>query len=174
MALFMASSLIIQMQGIVDVNPEGTRAKGRFRSMMSAGTHDSIKDTHPRGLVQWWEGGVYENEYIKENGVWKIFRLKYFPFWHATFEKGWAHTKPNYVPFLSKTYPEDPNGPDVLCDHPMLWPDTRVVPFHYKHPVTGEQVADDDLRAPHFGKDPSTSTPPLVLSKPKSEMNGTT
>ena len=80
----------------------------------------------------------------------------------------------NYVPFHSKTYPEDPNGPDVLCDHPMLWPDTRVVPFHYKHPVTGEQVADDDLRAPHFGKDPSTSTPPLVLSKPKSEMNGTT
>ena len=56
----------------------------------------------------------------------------------------------------------------------LLWPDTRVVPFHYKHPVTGEQVADDDLRAPHFGKDPSTSTPPLVLSKPKSEMNGTT
>ncbi|KAL6154062.1 hypothetical protein ACJQWK_01592 [Exserohilum turcicum] len=159
-----------QMQGIVDVNAEGTRAKARFRSMMSAGTHDSIKDTHPRGLVQWWEGGVYENEYIKENGVWKIFRLKYFPFWHATFDKGWAHTKPNYIPFLSKTYPEDPIGPDVLCDHPMLWPDTRVVPFHYKHPVTGEQVADDDLRAPHFGQDPATSSPPLVLSKPQSEM----
>ena len=82
-----------QMQGIVDVNSEGTRAKGRFRSMMSAGTHDSIKDTHPRGLVQWWEGGVYENEYIKENGVWKIFRLKYFPFWHATFEKHQAQLR---------------------------------------------------------------------------------
>ncbi|KNG51157.1 SnoaL-like domain-like protein [Stemphylium lycopersici] len=163
-----------QMQGIIDVNDEGTRAKGRFRSMMSAGTHDSIKDTHPRGLVQWWEGGLYENEYIKEDGVWKIFRLKYFPFWHATFEKGWAHTKPNYVPFLSKTYPTDPDGPDVLCDHPMLWPDTRVVPFHYKHPVTGEQVADDDLRAPHYGEDASTSTPPLVLSKPEPETNGAT
>jgi hypothetical protein len=153
-----------QMQGIVDVDPDGRRAKGRFRSQMSAGTHDSIKDTHPRGLVQWWEGGIYENEYIKENGVWKIFRLKYFPFWHATFEKGWAHTKPNYVPFLSTKYPDDPNGPDVLCDHPM--------PFHYTHPVTGEQVADDDLRAPHFGKDASTSTPPLVLSKPQSDVNG--
>jgi hypothetical protein len=50
-----------QMQGIIDVNSDGTRAKGRFRSMMSAGTHESIKETHPRGMVQWWEGGIYEN-----------------------------------------------------------------------------------------------------------------
>jgi hypothetical protein len=147
-----------QMQGIVDVNGDGTRAKGRFRSMMSAGTHESIKDTHPRGLVQWWEGGIYENEYIKENGIWKIFRLKYFPFWHAQFDKGWSHTKPNYIPFLSKTFPEDPNGPDELC----------------ADPITGEQVANDDLRAPEFGQDPSSSTPPLVLSRSKSEAtNGT-
>jgi hypothetical protein len=158
-----------QMQGIIDINTEGTRAKGRFRSMMSAGTHESVKDTHPRGLVQWWEGGIYENEYIKEDGTWRIFRLKYFPFWHATFEKGWSHTKPNYVPFLSSTYPDDPNGPNELCEHPMLWPDTRVVPFHYEHPVTGVAVADDDLRAPHYSEDPSTGAPPLVLSKPKSE-----
>ncbi|KAF2710975.1 hypothetical protein K504DRAFT_524091 [Pleomassaria siparia CBS 279.74] len=158
-----------QIQGIVDINSEGTRAKGRFRSMMSAGTHDSVKDTHPRGPVQWWEGGIYENEYIKEDGTWKIFRLKYFPFWHATFEKGWSHTKPNYVPFLSTMYPDDPNGPNELCEHPMLWPDTRVVPFHYEHPVTGEPMADDDLRAPEFGKDPSTSLPPLTLSAPRSQ-----
>ncbi|PVH98424.1 hypothetical protein DM02DRAFT_729860 [Periconia macrospinosa] len=160
-----------QIQGIVDIDSTGERAKGRFRSMMSAGTHESIKDTHPRGLVQWWEGGIYENEYIKENGVWKIFRLRYFPFWHGTFEKGWSHTKPNYVPFMSKTYPEDPMGPSELLEHPMMWPDTRVVPFHYTHPATGEQVADDDLRAPHFGEDASTSLPPLVLSKAKSESS---
>jgi hypothetical protein len=52
----------------------------------------------------------------------------------------------------------------------MLWPDTRVVPFHYEHPVTGDEIAEDDLRAPHFGKDPSTSTPALKLSKPASEL----
>ncbi|KAL1601507.1 hypothetical protein SLS60_006422 [Paraconiothyrium brasiliense] len=159
-----------QIQGIVDINADGTRAKGRFRSMMSAGTHESIKDTHPRGLVQWWEGGVYENEYIKQDGVWKIFRLRYFPFWHGTFEKGWSHTKPNYVPFMSKTYPEDPAGPNELCENPMLWPDTRVVPFHYAHPITGKQVAEDDLRAPPYGEDPKSSTPALVLSTPKSEQ----
>jgi hypothetical protein len=33
-------------------------------------------------------GALYENEYIKENGVWKLKTLKYRPQWHATFEKG--------------------------------------------------------------------------------------
>jgi hypothetical protein len=158
------------MQGIVDINADGTRAKARFRSMMQAGTHASVASDHPRGLVQWWEGGVYENEYIKEGDVWRIFRLKYFPFWHADFDKGWSHTKPNYIPFPTKTFPEDALGPDELCENPMLWPDTRVVPFHYPHPITGEWTKDDDLRAPEFGKESETGAPALVLSKPPSEI----
>jgi hypothetical protein len=47
----------------------------------------------------------------------------------------------------------------------MLWPDTRVVPFHYPHPVTGEMVKEDDLRAPEYGKDPSTALPALTLEE---------
>lgn len=72
------------MQDIVDVNESGTHAWVRMRALMSAGTHQSVDETHPRGHVQWWEGGVYENEYLKENGVWKLFRYRYFPFWHGT------------------------------------------------------------------------------------------
>lgn len=33
-------------------------------------------------------GALYENEYIKEGGIWKLRVLKYRPQWHATFEKG--------------------------------------------------------------------------------------
>ncbi|KAK1079361.1 hypothetical protein LTR48_008148, partial [Friedmanniomyces endolithicus] len=66
----------LQAQDIVDYVP-GTnppKAKGRFRALMSAGTHESMEESGlPRGLRQWWEGGLYENEYIKEDGVWKIF-----------------------------------------------------------------------------------------------------
>ena len=52
----------------------------------------------------------------------------------------------------------------------MLWPDTRVIPFHYPHPVTGKQVKDDDLRAPHYGQDVNTSEPPLTLALPKDQQ----
>jgi len=152
-----------QMQGIVDIDTDGTRGKGRFRTLMSAGVHKSIADIHPRGFVQWWEGGLYENEYIKENGVWKILKLKYFPFWHADFASGWSNTKPNHVPFETTMFPENQQGPDLLVEQTMLWPDTRVVPFHYPHPVTGKDVATDDLRAPVYGEDVSTSDPALSL-----------
>ncbi len=91
---------------------------------------------HPR---QWWEGGIYENEYVREDGVWKIKLLNYNPIWHADFETGWAHTKPEYIPAYSETYPDNPNGPDELDrDFLGLWPNTKTVPFHYAHPVTGD------------------------------------
>jgi hypothetical protein len=159
----------IMMQDIVDVDPSGTHAWCRMRALMQAGTHKSVRDTHPRGHVQWWEGGLYENEYIKENGVWKLFRYRYFPFWHAEFETGWSLTKENYIPWPTKTYPEDPWGPDEIIEQKMLWPDTRVVPFHYPHPVTGKRVEEDDLRAPHYGHDVVEADPPLSLALPEGQ-----
>ncbi|KAK4459541.1 putative carotenoid oxygenase protein [Cladorrhinum samala] len=157
----------IMMQEIVDVDPTGTHAWCRMRALMQAGTHQSIEEEYPWGHKQWWEGGLYENEYIKENGVWKLFRYRYFPFWHADFERGWSHTKKGYVPWPTKTFPEDPKGPDELLEQKVLWPDTRVVPFHYPHPVTGKAISPDDLRAPRYGKSVLTADPPLVLDLPK-------
>lgn len=85
------------------------------------------------------------------------------------FESGWSHTKKNYIPWPTKTYPEDPLGPDEILEQKMLWPDTRVIPFHYPHPVTGKKIADDDLRAPGWGEDVATSEKPLTLELPKGQ-----
>ena len=129
-----------QLQMIIDVAPDGKSAKVRGRSLMQAGVHETASDNGmPR---QWWEGGIYENEYVKENGTWKIKVLDYNPIWHGMFDKGWAYTPPNAYPFASKTYPEDPVGPDAIATEPhrKLWPETPVVPFHYVHPVTGKPI----------------------------------
>ena len=130
-----------QLQDVIDVAPDRKTAKARARSLMQAGRHESETESGqlPR---QWWEGGIYENEYVNHDGVWKIKVLDYNPLWHGTFEKGWAHTPPNFVPFFTKTYPEDPLGPDLLATEPhrVLWPETAVVPFHCPHPVTGKPI----------------------------------
>lgn len=125
-----------QLQDIIHVSPDRQTGYARFRTLMQAGTHESFGQ--PR---QWWEGGLYENTYTAQDGVWKIKVLFYRPFWHADFTTGWAHTPPDYVPNSSLTYPEDPDGPDeLLTDPPRLWPDTTTFPFHYRHPVTGKEV----------------------------------
>ncbi len=71
------------------------------------------------------------------------------------------------MPFDTKVFPENETGPDEIVEQLMLWPDTRVVPFHYGHPVTGEKVKSDDLRAPEFGKGVETSLPALSLEETK-------
>lgn len=124
-----------QMQDVVTVAPDGLTAKGRFRCFMQAGRHE-LAEGETR---QWWEGGLYENSYVKEDGVWKIQVLDYRPIFHANYDKGWAYTQPNFLPFFDTTFPADPLGPDELMTDPapVLWPDMAVMDFHYPHPVTG-------------------------------------
>jgi len=128
-----------QLQDVIDVQPDGKTALGRVRSMMQAGRH--VDYGGPR---QWWEGGIYENTYVKEDGVWKIRILNYKPQWHADFDKGWAYTQKNYVPFFTKTKSDgEETGPDELMDA-WLWPERKVVPFHNAHPVTGKPMAPQE------------------------------
>ena len=131
-----------QMQDVIHVAPDRKSARARFRSFMQAGVHESAQGAAAGSALprQWWEGGIYENQYVRERGVWRIKVLHYRPVYHATFEHGWAYTKPNFVPFFNKSnlYPKDPIGPDAIDPKPVLWPDTDVVPFHYPNPVTGK------------------------------------
>jgi hypothetical protein len=128
------------LQDVITVADDRLTAMARFRVLMQAGTHVSVA-TAQTPVRQWFEGGLYENDYVRSDGVWKIKKLFYRAFWHGTLEHGWAYTPEDYVPNASVTYPEDPYGPDeLLQDAPRLWPDTTTFPFHYRHPVTGQSV----------------------------------
>ena len=139
-----------QLQMVIDVAPDRKTATVRGRSMMQAGLHETAEGNQRA----WWEGGIYDNRYVREDGVWKISRLGYFPFWHGTFADGWAKTPIDYIPFTKTLYPEDPLGPDAFVE-PMtrLWPATDIVPFPYPHPVTGEPIVCDNSRAREGFKD---------------------
>jgi SnoaL-like protein len=128
----------LQLQDIVDVAPDGKTARGRFRALMLAGQHSSKEERVPNFPDQCWEGGIYENEYVNENGLWKIKRQIYNMLWQADYEPGWAKSGV-HLPPIDETFPENPIGPDeILPITPKVWPETRVVPFHYAHPVTGK------------------------------------
>ena len=133
-----------QLQMIIDVAPDRNSAQVRGRSMMQAGLHDSAQG-NPRA---WWEGGIYENDYVRVNGVWKLKALRYFPFWHGTFDEGWQKTKIDFIPMASVCFPTDPLGPDeLITPAPRLWPATDTVPYHYVHPVTCAPIVIDNSRA---------------------------
>jgi hypothetical protein len=135
-----------QMQDVITVAPDRATAKARFRALLAGGNHET-RAYKPPGLPdQFYEAGVYENDYVREAGVWKIKRLDYVLQWQAEYEKGWTHTTSHLQP-AEKTYPEDPHGPDeILTEVRPAWPQRRDVTEHYAHPVTGAPNQREDAR----------------------------
>jgi hypothetical protein len=114
-----------QIQGIVDVDSNGLAAKGRWRAFVQVATF---------GQSATWSEGIYENEYVKESGVWKFKKMRFWATYYTPFEEGWAKKNlPNNGP--SKDYPPDLPPTDKAGVFPNL--DT-IPPFHYKNPVTGK------------------------------------
>jgi carotenoid cleavage dioxygenase len=135
---------VLQMQDVITVSEDRRTAKARFRALLMGGTHAGVPDAPKLPYQQWWEAGVYENDYVREDGVWKYKALGYQLTWMAEFDKGWAHAPDMGRYRQTKLYPEDPNGPDAIAEtqYPP-WPETWLLPFHYPHPVTGEEIVPE-------------------------------
>jgi hypothetical protein len=113
----------LQLQPIVDVAADGKSAKARWRFIAELGT---------AGESATWGAGTYQNEYVKEDGVWKIRRLHAFNRFYTPYADGWGKTAlPDAGP--DKDFP--PDRPQSVAYKP--YPATDLPPFHYKHPVTG-------------------------------------
>eukprot|EP01035_Chromulina_nebulosa_P004206 gene4206-5739_t len=138
-----------QMQDIITIAPDRQTAKGRFRGMLLGGWHDSVIDQKPDFMPQqFWEAGIYENDYVREDGVWKIKRLDYMMQWQGDYETGLAHTVAHLQP-AAVLYPEDPTGPDVILPAAQIrqtWPHRQDVPMHFAHPRFGAVIAGQGSR----------------------------
>lgn len=75
----------ISMQPVVTLAPDGQSGKGRWHIMAMLGGH---------GRSASWAGGVYENQYVLERGVWKIQEVRYLPQYSGRYEDaGWTPTR---------------------------------------------------------------------------------
>jgi hypothetical protein len=112
----------VMVQPIIHVDEQNRTAKARWRN-------DVLLSKAGAGR---WGGGVYENEYVNENGVWKISKLHYYVTFWGEYEQGWG-AKPIPMDQPSTTVPPDRPPTVVYQSYPKL----QVVPFHFNHPVTG-------------------------------------
>jgi hypothetical protein len=113
----------IQLQPIIDLAPDGKSAKGRWRFLSELGEYKKSAA---------WCGGTSENEYVKENGVWKFKSLHFFVTYYIDYDKGWDKGG-NAPPAPIKGFPPD-QPPSVDF---KTFPDLFIPPYHYKNPVTG-------------------------------------
>lgn len=117
------------MQPVIHVSADGRSARARWRTLVMAGQH---------GQDGRWEEGPFENEYVKENGVWKIARLHWYTTVNGSYAKGWHREHYPIAAPLRELLPDAP--PSVQY---QAFPKFFLPPYHYFHPVTGKPVAWD-------------------------------
>jgi hypothetical protein len=117
----------MQLQPVVNVAPDGLTAKARWRTLIMAGE---------LGKGAYWGEGPYENEYVKQDGVWKIKKLHWYQTFLVPYAGGWPkHKDVNGGVYVSpKELP--PDAPP--SENYGVWPDVYIPPFHFKNPVTGK------------------------------------
>jgi hypothetical protein len=113
----------MQLQPVIHVAPDGMVAQARWRTFMQVG--------HLGKEARWGEA-TYENEYVKEGGVWKISKLHGFITFYVEFDKGWNKGGVALPQRLEQLEPDAP--PTVRYG---AFPDVFVPPYHYKNPVSG-------------------------------------
>jgi hypothetical protein len=124
-------SIIFQLQGVVTVEPGATTARARWYAMgMEA---KPIASLHEGELRQTWINGVYENEYVKEDGKWKIKKLHFNLTFRTPYEDGWLK-----VPVVGQNGPDNTVKPDEPPTSYSPYPSGYHVPVHFKHPITGK------------------------------------
>jgi hypothetical protein len=113
----------LQVMPVITVAPDGQTAKARWRAITLTGE---------LGGEAFWGEGPYENEYVKDDGVWKIKTLHWYQALYVPYEGGWQTNRdPTGAKFVSATLPPD-RPPTVEY---KTWPDTYVPPFSFPNPV---------------------------------------
>jgi hypothetical protein len=115
----------MQLQPIVTVADDGMSAKGRWRALIMTGVSGS-------GSGGNWGEGPYENEYVKDDGIWKIAKLHWYGTFYVPYEGGWLDADPADFDAYSAgggTTPDEPPSVDYAP-----YPATFTPPFSFDNP----------------------------------------
>jgi hypothetical protein len=120
----------LQVMPVISIAADGLTAKARWRAIVLSGE---------LGRDAFWGEGPYENEYVKDDGVWKIKTLHWYQALYVPYEGGWqTNPDPTGAKYVSGTLPPD-RPPSVEY---KTWPDTYVPPFSFANPV-GKYMAGE-------------------------------
>jgi len=98
-----ALSVELVMTPVVTMASDGVHAKGRWHVVTMSGSLGGKAE---------WRGGIMENEYRQEGGVWRISKVHYYPQFEGPYESGWTN----------------------------VTEDLKVVPYHYTPEQAGTPI----------------------------------
>jgi len=113
----------LNLQPVITVAADGATAKVRARMLqqMSMGGRASLG------------GAIYENELVKEDGIWKFSKVHAYNTFTVGYVGGWAHAASTGMPGPAADFPPDTPPTAKVAMLPVVY----EIPYHYANPVTG-------------------------------------
>jgi hypothetical protein len=134
---------MMHLTDVIDIADDGKTGKGRWWGFgaMALGSMET------GGIMQALACGIYENDFIKENGVWKLWKIKWVPVYSCTPATGWVKpeklAKPGASRRTRKKGATDWWQPDLPSKGiSYSYPSGYILPFHFQHPVTGKKTSE--------------------------------
>jgi len=128
---------VMPIAGVVDVDPDGKRAKGRWYSFGGVAVPKPDKPGEFNGSLV---GGLYEIEYIKQNGIWKMLAIDWIiPLNIRIPPEKWVAVE-NFANAIRNFKGPTPDIPPEDFDPRFV--SGYIFPFHYNHPVTGKPASE--------------------------------
>jgi hypothetical protein len=125
---------VMQLSGVVDLAPDGKTARGRWYGFGANAFPVEGGKINPG-----WMNGVYSVDYIKQNNVWKLWKVRWYMTFHAPWGESFVDPAKRQDIRIDRPYqrsaPLKPTGAPVET----LYPSGYIAPFHFENPVSGRE-----------------------------------
>jgi hypothetical protein len=126
---------VMQLSGVVHVNPDGKTARGRWYGF------GANAFPVPGGKVSpGWMDGVYEVNYVKEKGIWKLKKVHWCLTFRAPWTEGFVDPAKKDDSRQDHPYQENPDLRPTAPPDDTLYPSGFICPFHFANPVSGRKT----------------------------------
>jgi hypothetical protein len=134
--------MVMQVSPVITVDSDGLHANGRWYG------YGTILSRHTTPLDPVYMAVIYEMDYIKEDGAWKILTLRllmHYAYTHGKSDQGAPESKE--LPDGEAPAERIQLNPDKWAEYDTQYPSGYIYPFHYPHPVTGKKTMEDKRNA---------------------------
>jgi hypothetical protein len=126
---------VMQLSGVVHVAPDGLTAQGRWYGFGANAFPTKEGKVNPG-----WMDGIYEVDYVKQEGIWKLRKVRWCMMFHAPWTLSFVPPERREDKMMNR--PEKTSAPLRPTGGPeeTQWPSGFICPFHFANPVSGRKT----------------------------------
>lgn len=123
---------VMQLSGIVHVAQDGLTALGRWYGFGASALLNPDNKVMPG-----WMDGVYEVDYVKQDGRWRFKKVHWCMIFNAPWSESFVSSERRFNPESDRPYQRNPLLKPEGKPEQTRYPSGFICPFHFDNPASG-------------------------------------